>query len=341
MAVADPQLAVRVAVDSAAGRRVVVDVAGVQRVLGAEGRDRVVDLDVEVVDRDREARREPRREHDAVGVRVRLLRRQVVLPPWRKLYWPAGLSSAFAPDLCPPARPRRCTPPRSPPDRGFAAPQGSPVHVEQVEALRREQLDDVGRTDRTLVAAAQADVLDRRPLEAELVGVGLHAVAVVRVPVRGVERQALHAGTILGDRHAAFEEQLFDLGAAADADGRAAGTGELARRLQRVDLVLQRVAAPLGAEHHLDAVGGERRLDAVHPEVTVHHGVVDLLVDAAGLEAGCLEIVELVLRDAARLERIPGHAGRVGAVDDGLAGRHAADVDHVQRALQAVDRRSN
>src|SRR5688572_31723538 len=40
MAVADPQLPVRVAVDSGAGRRVVVDVAGIQRVLRSKGRDR-------------------------------------------------------------------------------------------------------------------------------------------------------------------------------------------------------------------------------------------------------------------------------------------------------------
>ena len=36
-----------------AGVRIVVDVAGVERVLGAERRDRVVDLDVKVVDSDR------------------------------------------------------------------------------------------------------------------------------------------------------------------------------------------------------------------------------------------------------------------------------------------------
>ena len=82
-----------------------------------------------------------------------------------------------------------------------------------------------------------------------------------------------------------------------------------------VDFVLERIATPLGAEHQLDAVGSERRLDAVHPEVTDDGGVVDLLVDPSDLEAGCLEVVELVLRDAARHERVPGNAGRIAAVD--------------------------
>ena len=52
-------------------------VARGQGVVGTERRDRVVDLDVEVVDRDRHARRQPRLEHDAVGLRVRRLRHQV------------------------------------------------------------------------------------------------------------------------------------------------------------------------------------------------------------------------------------------------------------------------
>jgi hypothetical protein len=256
-----------------------------------------------------------------------------VLPPWRKLYCPAGLSRAFAPTF--PAGTPESMHSWSLASGSRASAAGIACHVEQVEALRREQFDDIGRTDRLLVAGTEPDVLDGRPLEAELVGVRLHAVAVVRVPVRGVEREAFRARLVLGDRHPGFHEELFDLRAAADADRRAAGTGELAGLLQRVDLVLQRVAAPLGADHQLDAVGGERRLDAVHPEVTRDGGVVDLLVDAADLEAGCLEVVELVLRHTARDERVPRHAIRVGAVDDRLAGRHAVDVHHVDGVRQA------
>ena len=45
--------------------------------------------------------------------------------------------------------------------------------VEQVEALRGEQLDDVRRTHRTLIAAAELDVQDQAPSRApNLVRVG-------------------------------------------------------------------------------------------------------------------------------------------------------------------------
>ena len=121
---------------------------------------------------------------------------------------------------------------------------------------------------------------------------------------------------------------------ALDADHGAAGAGELVLLLQRVDVVAQRIAAILRAEHHLDAVGRERRLDAVHAEVAVDHAVVDLLADAADLQAVRLEVVELGLGHAARLERIPGDAQRIRAVDHRAAGRHAADVDDVDRADQ-------
>src|SRR6185436_7629598 len=55
------------------------------------------------------------------------------------------------------------------------------VHVEQHEAPRREQLDDVRRTHRALVARAEADVFERRVLHAELVRVRRGAGAVIRV----------------------------------------------------------------------------------------------------------------------------------------------------------------
>ena len=191
LSVADPELAVRVAVDPAAGRRVVVRVAGRPRVRCAERRDRVLDLDVEVVDRDREARREARLEHDAVGVRVRRP------PASGRCCRPAGTGTVL-PGCRATPEPTR---PRARPSRRILRDArlriagrrtaGIAGRVEQVEALRGEQLDDVGRTDRTLVAAAQADVGNRRPLEAELVGVGLDAVAVVGVAIGGVEREAL------------------------------------------------------------------------------------------------------------------------------------------------------
>ena len=109
--------------------------------------------------------------------------------------------------------------------------------IEQVEALGREQLHDVGRTDRTLVSATQADVRNRRPLEAKLVRVGLHAVTVVRVTVGGVEGEALRERLVLCDRDPGFHEEFLDRRGAADTDHRAAGARELVGRLERVDLL--------------------------------------------------------------------------------------------------------
>ena len=106
------------AVDARAGRRVVVCVAGRPGVVGAEGRDRVVDLDVEVVDRDRKTRREPRREDDAIGIGIGFLGRQVLgCRPAGGSIAPPGCR-ATVPRRGPRARRSRCTPRRSLPGRG-------------------------------------------------------------------------------------------------------------------------------------------------------------------------------------------------------------------------------
>ena len=171
-AVAHPQLAVRVAVDAGAGRRIVVGVARCPGVRSLERRDRVVDRDVEVVHRDREARRPARLEHDAVRVRVRGFRRQVRVAALEELVLAGRAVERRRSDLARRhARRDALRGARLRVARGRAA--GIARRVEQVEALRREELDDVRRTDCALVTRPQADVGDRRPLEAELVGIGL------------------------------------------------------------------------------------------------------------------------------------------------------------------------
>ena len=102
-------------------------------------------------------------------------------PPCRKLYWPAGLSR-----LCPTGwtathrfRHSACEPVTRHRGLPWVIPTARvAVQVEQVEALRGEQLDDVRRTNRTLIAAAEPHVLYRRPVTADLVGVGRHRVVV-------------------------------------------------------------------------------------------------------------------------------------------------------------------
>ena len=92
------------------------------------------------------------------------------LPPKKPLYWPAALfSTSPVPywagvDVRDHALLERRGRSRS---RARVA-----ADVEQAETLCLVQLDDARRTDRALVAAAELDVLDRRPLEADAVGVG-------------------------------------------------------------------------------------------------------------------------------------------------------------------------
>ena len=67
--------------------------------------------------------------------------------------------------------------------------------------LRGEQFDHVRRTDCTLIAAAQAQRADWRPVQAELVGVCLESGIVMRIAIRALERQQMEERTVFHQRH--------------------------------------------------------------------------------------------------------------------------------------------
>src|SRR5262249_44352863 len=135
--------------------------------------DRVLDLDVKVVDRHVEVLNPARRNDDAGRVRVRLLWLQVgitteltVVLTGRVGTDPAVLSGWHAREYAL----RLCR------LRGWARARiGCTV---EADGLRQEQLVDVRRTHGALIARADAEVLQRGPLETRLVGVGLEAFAV-------------------------------------------------------------------------------------------------------------------------------------------------------------------
>ncbi len=80
----------------------------------------------------------------------------------------------------------------------------------QSDVVGRIQFLDVRRTDRTLEAATEANVIKWRPLQTELVGVGRESEAVVREPVAAIQRQSLHERLVLDQRGAEFDEFLTD-----------------------------------------------------------------------------------------------------------------------------------
>src|SRR6185437_8499262 len=81
---------------------------------------------------------------------------------------------------------------------------------------RGEQFRHVRRANRTLEAAAEAQVVNRLPLDAEVVGVRIAGQVVVIVTIRGVELQALHERRVLDERYLELEEAFADVEAAAD-----------------------------------------------------------------------------------------------------------------------------
>src|SRR5690606_7460272 len=82
---AQPQLAVRVPLDISARCSQTSRIAGIQRVLRANAGDQVVDLDIEIVDCQIEARNELGSEDHTQGQRIRLFRRQCCIAPMEEV----------------------------------------------------------------------------------------------------------------------------------------------------------------------------------------------------------------------------------------------------------------
>ena len=120
-------------------------------------------------------------------------------------------------------------------------------HVEQIETLRSKQLDHVRRANRALEAAAEPDVLDRRPVHPYLVGVGRQLV-VVRVAIGHVQVQLIGEWGILHQRDPQLGEVVRHPGAAVQGgDGAALATDGL-RLQQQVGHELHPIRAALDAD---------------------------------------------------------------------------------------------
>src|SRR6185312_13105857 len=97
----------------------------------------------------------------------------------------------------------------------------------QGDSISGKQLRNVGRSYRAIVTAAEAQARGGRVVEAKLVCVGTESDVVLRIAIREVDRDFLHARLVLDERQPPLDESLFDPKACAQWRVRAAGSGEL------------------------------------------------------------------------------------------------------------------
>jgi len=326
----EPELTERVTTDARAGRSVVVGVARLERVLCTEARDVLLDTDVEPVDRHHETRGELRLEDHAHRVGVGLFRLEVRVSALQELVL-TGRAVEGCRSHVRSGDTRRDTLGRG--GRPGVSAARIAVDVEQVEALRGEQLDDVRRTDGGLVAATDLEGSHRRPVETDLVGVGVD-VAVIRVAVGEVGDEVVSEGRALHEGHARLGEQVGDLGRAGDADRCTAGARERRGGEQRIGLTLELVTTVLGAEGDPHGLIGGRELEA---RVARDGGEGHILVDAADGDARRLQVVEGRLRHATRLEGVVGHAAVGAGAGVTAADRAVRQTDRIQGLVDTVD----
>ncbi len=133
--------------------------------------------------------------------------------------------------------------------------------------LRVEQLDQARRTDRVVEGAAEPDALDRRPLQAELVGVDAARQLVVRVPVAGLEHEVLGTRHALQERNAELDVHFRHVGVRVDRRARAAAARQVTGTERLVRQEPERVAAVFGTDRNADAFLGRRQLQAVGAKI--------------------------------------------------------------------------
>ncbi len=343
--IALPQRAVGIAVDRAAE----LVVGGLEALrddrVRTDDADPVLQLDAEAVDRQVEARQERRPQDHARGERVGLFGAQVRVAAEQAVI----LLGRVGGDQAEPVRGnagQRALRGRvavdQPVDRGAGAGIGRTVELDR---LLREQLLRVRCADRTVVAAAEADVGDRRPDQLTLVRMRRTRGAVARIAIAAIDRQLVDERAVADQRHLDFAEHFLDGVAAADRQRRAALAGQIAAQERVVDFEAQRFLAVLATDVQRDALARERRLHAVFGALEGEVRVEDGFLVLARLEARGLDIVQRLGRDPGRAEDVERDAVRIGAVDDRaadrLAERRRAGTrvgDRVERARGARDR---
>ncbi len=317
--------------------------AAVEDEVAADDADPLVDSDVEVVEADRQAGHEPRRQHEAVGVRVRFLRLHVRVAADQAVVLIRRVRKDVA-ELSRLHAGTRALLLGHTSWRRTDGPARARIAVErELHARPQEQLLNVRRAYGTLVAGAQANVFHRRPVEAQLVRVGLEVEVIVRVAIPGFERHGLCERLVLDQRQARLGEQLAHVERAERIERRCALSGQVAGLERLVGAQLRTLRTVLRAESDAERIGRRRQLDA---EVAGDGGTQHLLRGRAFRHTRDLQICELLGRDAARLEDVVRHAARIVVGEDvvrvdpanDLAERRGARTvvgDGIQRPAEA------
>ena len=239
-----------------------------------EGADGLVETDLPEVDAARQTRNGLRRKQQPERVRLRLLRLQQRISALHLAQLPGdGLRNGAVVESRGEGCRLGCR------HRVQALRQGDPrlhrrsarivAELDQAQQLRVIQLDDARSADRSLVRAAEAQILDRRPLQVEFVGVHPAAHRVVRMAESGAEHQVLGKGLVLQQRCAQLDEFLIHGEAVVDRHGRAAESRQLSGLLDGIGCELHILVAMLEPD--------------VHPEAFVRCGQLDpVLTELAG-----------------------------------------------------------
>src|SRR6185312_11296993 len=260
------------AVDQVAEFRDVLRHAELQGVLLRDDTDGAFQVDIEIVDRGGEAIDEGRRQHDAELFGVGRLRLQVQVAAEEAA---ALTGDALRGVLVLVHRHAGALAVRQGGEAVDALRIGTTARIgtaPQTERLRREELDDVRCTHRTLVARTQTEVVDRLPFRAVLVRVHRTREVVRRVAVAGVGRQILEERHILNDRDTHLAEDFLEVVTAVRALRRAALTGEVTAREFEVGAQVEDFLAILAADRKRDRALRPRGLNAPRAEVAGQAG---------------------------------------------------------------------
>ena len=240
-------------------------IAVVDHILRRDRADRVVDLDVVVIRRDRQPRNEARLQHHTDGVGVGGFLAQIGIA--RDSACKAGAErigeagrDAVGAAVVDAVLDVGITGSHQRVDLGLVA---GIERAEEGSLRRREEFRDVRRPHRARVGAAHADVLDRRPEAVDRVGEHPADRAVVRIAARKFEAQFVEERHILDKRGAEFAEQFDHVVLAARILEEPVGRGGKRGLREALSVEARRIADELAG----GAVDRGHRQDAAHQRV--------------------------------------------------------------------------
>ena len=197
--------------DLAAVERVAAGQTGLQDQVGTISGDQVLDADVVVVDGRVEVGQKPRRQHQPDRIGVGLLRCQTRAAADQTVVLGCRIPGDGA-VLCRGHPSQRALCGRGSGQAGSGAIGARILGSIQLHSRLQEQLLDVRRPNGSLVHAAEPQIVDRRPLQAGLVGVGrAEGQVIVGIAIPGFEDQRLGERLVREDRQASLHEELRDV----------------------------------------------------------------------------------------------------------------------------------